>query len=253
MSAEPVIQIRRLATRFGPAVIHEQLDLDIRRGEVLALIGGSGTGKTTLMREIILLERPMEGSIKVFGQEVLGLSDHQALWLRQRCGVMFQHGALFSSLTVAENVAVPLKEHCNLSPRMIRDIVALKIALVGLPPQAGDNYPNQLSGGMIKRAALARALALDPDILFLDEPSAGLDPIGAGALDQLIMNLRELLGLTIVMVTHDLDSLWTVTDRIAVLAEKRVLAALPIAELTQLPHPWIREYFQGPRGRMAQR
>ncbi len=250
-SREIVIRIRDLETRFGPALIHQNLDLDIRRGEILAIIGGSGTGKTTLMREIILLESPTSGSIQVFGREVLGMGDREALWLRERCGVMFQHGALFSSLTVAENVALPLTEHTKLSPSLVEELAALKIALVGLPPEAGMNYPDQLSGGMIKRAALARALALDPEIVFLDEPSAGLDPIGAGALDELILQLRDALGLTVVMVTHDLDSLWRVTDRIAILSEKRVLAVGPIAEMAKLDHDWTRDYFNGPRGRQT--
>jgi phospholipid/cholesterol/gamma-HCH transport system ATP-binding protein len=245
-----IIEINQLYTQFGSLMIHEALELTIQKGEIIALIGGSGTGKTTLLREIILLEKPKSGSIRVFGQEILELSE--AIWLRRRCGVMFQHGALFSSLTVAENIAVPLKEHTELSQRMIDEIVAYKIAIVGLPAHAGINYPSQLSGGMVKRAALARALALDPEILFLDEPTAGLDPIGAGALDDLILQLQNLLGLTIVMVTHDLDSLWKVTDRIAVLADKKVIAAKPIHELVNLRHPWLEAYFHGARGRAAQ-
>ncbi|MDD2815170.1 MAG: ATP-binding cassette domain-containing protein [Thiotrichaceae bacterium] len=247
-----IIEINQLYTQFGSLIIHEALNLTIQKGEIIALIGGSGTGKTTLLREIILLEKPKSGSIRVFGQEILELSETQAIWLRQRCGVMFQHGALFSSLTVAENIAVPLKEHTDLSQRMIDEIVAYKIAIVGLPPYAGVNHPSQLSGGMVKRAALARALALDPEILFLDEPTAGLDPIGAGALDELILQLKKLLGLTIVMVTHDLDSLWKVTDRIAVLADKKVIAAKPIHELVNINHPWLQAYFHGARGRAAQ-
>lgn len=247
-----IIEINQLYTQFGNLTIHEALELNIQRGEIIALIGGSGTGKTTLLREIILLEKPKSGSIRVFGEEILSLGETQAIWLRRRCGVMFQHGALFSSLTVAENIAVPLKEHTTLSPRMIDEVVAYKIAIVGLPAHAGANYPSQLSGGMVKRAALARALALDPEILFLDEPTAGLDPIGAGALDELILQLQKLLGLTIVMVTHDLDSLWKVTDRIAVLADKKVIAAQPIHELVHLNHPWLQTYFHGARGRAAQ-
>ncbi|MEN9847581.1 MAG: hypothetical protein RL368_321 [Pseudomonadota bacterium] len=247
-----IIEINQLYTQFGNLIIHEALELTIQKGEIIALIGGSGTGKTTLLREIILLEQPKSGSIRVFGEEILALGETQAIWLRRRCGVMFQHGALFSSLTVAENIAVPLKEHTQLSPRMIDEIVAYKIAIVGLPAHAGINYPSQLSGGMVKRAALARALALDPEILFLDEPTAGLDPIGAGALDDLILQLQNLLGLTIVMVTHDLDSLWKVTDRIAVLADKKVIAAKPIHELVNLHHPWLQAYFHGARGRAAQ-
>lgn len=248
---EMVIQIEQLHTQFDDLVIHADLTLRIQQGEIVAIIGGSGTGKSTLLREIILLERPRAGSIRVFGQEVLGLSEKQSLWLRRRCGVMFQNGALFNSLTVAENIAVPLQEHTPLTPQLIQEIVAFKIALVGLPKTAAEKYPNQLSGGMIKRVAVARALALDPDILFLDEPTAGLDPIGAAALDNLILKLKKLLGLTVVIVTHDLDSLWKVTDRVAVLADKQVFAIAPIHELLDYDHPWLQDYFQGPRGRAA--
>jgi len=249
---QPVIEICDVHTRFGEIVVHAGVNLTINAGEIIALIGGSGTGKSTLLREIILLEKPIAGSIKVFGQEVLHLTEKQSLWLRRNCGVMFQNGALFSSLTVAENIAVPLQEHTRLSQRLIREIAMVKIALVGLPGDAADKYPAQLSGGMIKRAAVARALALDPDILFLDEPTAGLDPIGANALDELILRLKDLLGLTVVFVTHDLDSLWKVTDRVAVLADKRVLAAAPIPELLEIQHPWLQSYFRGPRGRAMQ-
>jgi len=249
MSSEIIIEISKLRTQFGSTIIHDDLNLTIHRGEIVALIGGSGTGKSTLLREIILLEQPIAGSIQVLGQEVLHLNNEQSLWLRRRCGVMFQNGALFSSLTVAENVALPLREHTRLSKSFIQELAAFKIALVGLPAQAGDKYPAQLSGGMIKRAAVARALALDPEILFLDEPTAGLDPIGADALDDLIIRLKESLGLTVVIVTHDLDSLWKVTDRVAVLADNRVFAVAPLPELLQLNHPWLQAYFQGPRGR----
>jgi phospholipid/cholesterol/gamma-HCH transport system ATP-binding protein len=249
MFTEPVIEINNLRTEFGSAIIHDKLALKIQRSEILALIGDSGAGKSTLLREIILLEKPVAGSIKVFGQEVLNLNHKQSLWLRRHCGMMFQHGALFSSLTVAENIAVPLREHTQLSQRFIQEIVAFKIALVGLPNNTGEKYPTQLSGGMIKRVAVARALALDPDILFLDEPTAGLDPIGAGAFDDLVISLKESLGLTIVIVTHDLDLLWKVTDRVAVLSDKCVYRVAPIRELITLDHAWLQRYFQGPRGR----
>lgn len=246
-----IIQIDDLCTKFGTAIIHEQLNLTIQAGEIIAIIGGSGTGKSTLLREILLLEKPSSGSIRVFDQEIIMLSEKEVLGLRQRCGVMFQHGALFGSLTVGENVAISLQEHTKLPPKLIQEIVAFKIALVGLSAETTHKYPNQLSGGMVKRAALARALALDPAILFLDEPTAGLDPIGADALDDLVLKLKELLGLTIVMVTHDLDTLWKVTDRIAVLADKQVIAASPIQTLLKLEHPWLQQYFHGTRGRAA--
>lgn len=253
MSTETIIEISNLRTQFDALIIHEGLNLKIQRREIIALIGDSGSGKSTLMREIILLEKPAAGSIKVLGLDVLNINEKQCLWLRRRCGVMFQQGALFSSLTVAENVAVPLREHTRLSKRLINEIVAFKIALVGLPASAREKYPAQLSGGMIKRAAVARALALDPEIVFLDEPTAGLDPIAAFALDELIVQLKESLGLTIIIITHDLDTLWAVTDRVAVLADKRIFAVTSIHELTQLDHPWVRNYFHGPRGRAAQK
>lgn len=251
-AAEPVIRIRDLRTQFGSLVVHDNLDLDVERGEVVALVGGSGSGKTTLLREIIMLQPPAAGSIRLFGQEVVGASEAQAFQLRSRFGVMFQQGALFSSLTVRENVGVPLREHTRLDGALIDDIADLKIALAGLPAHAADKFPRQLSGGMLKRAALARALALDPDLLFLDEPTAGLDPVSANALDELVVQLKASLGLTVVMVTHDLDSLWRTTDRVAFLGEKRLIGYGPMAELSRSEHPLIRDYFSGPRGRAAQ-
>ena len=251
-SVENVIAVRGLRTQFGDTVIHEQLDLDIRRGEVVALVGGSGSGKTTLLRAIIMLLAPTAGSITLFGQSIIGIGERAAFRLRRRFGMLFQQGALFSSLTVRENVAVPLREHTELSDRRIMDIADLKIALAGLPATAGPKLPRELSGGMLKRAALARALALDPALLFLDEPTAGLDPVSAGAFDELVVQLKESLGLTVVMVTHDLDTLWQATDRVAFLGEKRVIGYAPMRELTQADHPLIRAYFEGPRGRAAE-
>ncbi len=246
-----IIEVKDLCTRFGDAVVHENVSLAVRRGEIFALVGGSGCGKSTLLREIILLQAPQSGSINVFGQPVLGLDDETARPLRRRWGVMFERGALFSSLTVLENVGLPLREHTRLNDALIDELAALKIALAGLPPSAGAKYPSELSGGMRKRAALARALALDPELLFLDEPTAGLDPLSAGGFDELVRNLKESLGLTIMMVTHDLDLLWRVADRVAVLGENRVLGIGTMEELARAEHPLIREYFYGPRGRAA--
>jgi phospholipid/cholesterol/gamma-HCH transport system ATP-binding protein len=251
MNGVPIIEIRDINTRFGEAVVHENVSLTVRRGEIFALVGGSGCGKSTLLREIIMLQPPVSGSIRVFGREVVGLGDDEALGLRQRWGVMFERGALFSSLTVAENVGMPLREHTNLSDRLIGELAAIKIALTGLPASAGAKYPNELSGGMRKRAALARAIALDPELLFLDEPTAGLDPLSASGLDDLVRHLKELLGLTIMLVTHDLDLLWRVADRVAVLGEGHVLGIGTMEELSKSDHPLIREYFYGPRGRAA--
>ncbi len=250
--ADAVIVVRGLRTQFGATIIHENLDLDIHRGEIVALVGGSGSGKTTLLRAIIMLLKPAAGSIMLFDQPIVGIGDSAAFRLRRRFGMLFQQGALFSSLTVRENVAVPLREHTRLPARQIVEIADLKIALAGLPAAAGSRLPRELSGGMLKRAALARALALDPALLFLDEPTAGLDPVSAGAFDELVVQLKESLGLTVVMVTHDLDTLWSATDRVAFLGEKRVIGYAPMRELTQAEHPLIRAYFEGPRGRAAQ-
>ncbi|MDD2721541.1 MAG: ATP-binding cassette domain-containing protein [Gallionella sp.] len=251
MSAQPVIEINHLCSRFGSNVVHDDISLSVQRGEIFALVGGSGCGKSTLLRTILLLQKPVSGSIRVFGEEVLGMDDEQALPLRRRFGVMFERGALFSALTVAENVGMVLREHTALAPEMIRQIAALKIALSGLPPDAGDKYPSELSGGMRKRAALARAIALDPELLFLDEPTAGLDPLSASGIDDLVRSLRDALGLTIMLVTHDLDLLWRVADRVAVLGEGHILGIGTMTELSQMEHPIIREYFYGPRGRAA--
>jgi phospholipid/cholesterol/gamma-HCH transport system ATP-binding protein len=245
-----VIRVRGLVTRFGTQTIHDGLDLDVWRGEVLGVVGGSGTGKSVLLRVIIGLIRQKKGSVAVFGQNTAHLHGAALRKLQSRWGVLFQDGALFSSLTVAENIQVPLREHARLTERQMEEIAAMKVAMVGLPPDAAHKYPSELSGGMRKRAGLARALALDPPLLFLDEPTAGLDPIGAAAFDDLVRDLQRNLGLTVLMVTHDLDSLKAICDRIAVLLDKRVVVG-PLEELLKFEHPWVREYFHGPRGRAA--
>lgn len=249
---EAVIEVRGLRNQFGPQVVHDNLNLDVWRGEVLGIVGGSGTGKSVLLRTIVGLNRPAAGSIKVLGVDVLNGSEEERREVETRWGVAFQDGALFSSLTVLQNVMAPMREHLNLSPALMKALGELKISLVGLPPLSCGKLPSELSGGMRKRAALARALALDPEIVFLDEPTAGLDPIGAAAYDELIGELQRSLGLTVFMVTHDLDSLYAICDRIAVLAEKRVLVEGPIEDMTSVDHPWVQEYFTGPRARAAQ-
>ncbi|MDZ4737577.1 MAG: ABC transporter ATP-binding protein [Rhodospirillaceae bacterium] len=249
-SADIAISIRGLVNRFGKQVIHENLDLDIRRGEVMGVVGGSGTGKSVLLRTIVGLNRPAAGRIQVLGRDTGNLNDAEWRQLQSKWGVLFQGGALFSSLTVSENVQVPMREHTQLSRRTREGLASLKIGLTGLPVDAGNKYPSQLSGGMRKRAGLARAIAIDPEILFLDEPTAGLDPIGAAAFDQLILSLQRSLGLTVVMVTHDLDSLVAICDRIAVLVDRQVRVGT-MAEHLADDHPWIREYFHGPRARAA--
>jgi phospholipid/cholesterol/gamma-HCH transport system ATP-binding protein len=247
-----VIRVRGLKNSFGEQVIHNDLDLDVRRGEILGVVGGSGTGKSVLMRSIIGLQEPDAGEIEVFGESTVGGGDLESESLRRRWGVLFQGGALFSTLTVAENVQVPLQEfYPNLDATLLDEIAAYKVVMTGLPPDAGPKYPAELSGGMKKRAGLARALALDPELLFLDEPTAGLDPIGAAAFDELTKSLQKTLGLTVFLITHDLDSLYAICDRVAVLADKKVIAVGTIDELIALDHPWIEEYFKGPRGRAA--
>jgi phospholipid/cholesterol/gamma-HCH transport system ATP-binding protein len=246
----PVIRLRGIVNRFGPQVVHDGVDLDIQRGEVMGIVGGSGTGKSVLLRTIIGLNRPAEGSIEILGKSMLDLNEGERRQIEERWGVLFQNGALFSSLTVVENIETPLKEHTRLPPDLRREIADLKIRLVGLAPEANAKYPSELSGGMKKRAGLARALALDPEILFLDEPTAGLDPIGAAEFDELIQSLQKSLGLTVVMITHDLDSLAAICDRIAVLVDKHIKVGT-LAELQQDDHPWIRSYFHGPRARAA--
>ncbi len=248
---EVVVSIRGLENRFGEQVVHDGLDLDVLRGEVLGIVGGSGTGKSVLLRTIIGLNRPAGGTIDVLGEEIVGRDLTRAPELTGLWGVLFQDGALFSSLTVVENVMAPMREHTDWPLELARELAAVKIEMVGLPADACQKYPSQLSGGMRKRAGLARALALDPPLLLLDEPTAGLDPIGAADFDQLIRSLQQSLGLTVVMVTHDLDSLQAICDRIAVLVDKRVVVDT-MANLMQLDHPWVQEYFHGPRARNAQ-
>ncbi len=250
-SASNAIEVRGVSTRFGAHVVHDGLDLEVGAGQVFALIGGSGSGKSTLLRELILLQRPDAGDIRVLGVDLKDIEDADALALRRRWGVMFQHGGLFGALTVHENVGLPLREHTDLASDLIDEIAAWKLEMTGLSPQVLEQYPAELSGGMLKRASLARALALDPELLFLDEPTAGLDPESAAGVDQLVRTLRELFGMTIVMVTHDLDLLWQVADRVAVLAAGKVKASGSMAELAAIDDPDIRRYFEGPRGRAA--
>ncbi|MBX9946390.1 MAG: ATP-binding cassette domain-containing protein [Reyranella sp.] len=247
---EVVLRLRGVRTQFGSNIIHDKLDFDVFRGEIVGLVGGSGTGKSVLLRTIIGLNRASRGTIEMLGVDTGSLHGQAERDMQARTGVQFQDGALFSSLTVSENIIVPLREHAGLDEEMMRDIAALKIALVGLPPDTGGKKPSELSGGMRKRASLARALALDAELLFLDEPTAGLDPIGAAHYDELVRGLCQSLGLTVLMVTHDLDSLNAICDRIAVLLDKRVVVGT-MAELLQYDHPWVREYFHGPRGRAA--
>ncbi|MFW2850420.1 ABC transporter ATP-binding protein [Sphingomonas sp. TX0543] len=253
-SEDFIIRVRGLRTSFGDGeqVIHDGLDLDVRRGEILGVVGGSGTGKSVLMRSIIGLQTPDEGEITVFGESTIGREETDAVNVRKRWGVLFQGGALFSTLTVAENVQVPLREfYPELDLALLDEIASYKVVMSGLPAEAGPKFPSELSGGMKKRAGLARALAMDPELLFLDEPTAGLDPIGAAAFDELTRSLQETMGLTVFLITHDLDTLYAICDRVAVLADRKVIAVGTIPELLALDHPWIQEYFNGPRGRAA--
>ncbi len=247
-----IIRVRGLRNSFGDQVVHENLDLDVRRGEILGVVGGSGTGKSVLMRSIIGLRNPDVGDVEVFGESTLNREETEAVEIRKRWGVLFQGGALFSTLTVAENVQVPLREfYRDMNPALMAEIAAYKVVMTGLPAEAGPKFPAELSGGMRKRAGLARALALDPELLFLDEPTAGLDPIGAAAFDELTRSLQKTMGLTVFLITHDLDTLYAICDRVAVLADGKVIAVGTIDELLALDHPWIQEYFNGPRGRAA--
>jgi phospholipid/cholesterol/gamma-HCH transport system ATP-binding protein len=247
-----VLRLRGVRTQFGDNVIHNHLDFDVFRGEIVGLVGGSGTGKSVLLRTIIGLNKARKGTIEMLGVDTRTLHGKAERDMLARTGVQFQDGALFSSLTVTENIIIPIREHAGLEEETMREIAALKVALVGLPSDSGEKRPSELSGGMRKRASLARALALDPELLFLDEPTAGLDPIGAAHYDELVKGLCQSLGVTVLMVTHDLDSLNAICDRIAVLLDKRVVVGT-MEELLAYDHPWVREYFHGPRGRAARR
>jgi phospholipid/cholesterol/gamma-HCH transport system ATP-binding protein len=247
----PVVEIRKLWTRFGRTVVHQDLDLDIYAGEILSIVGGSGTGKTTLLRQMLSLERPSSGSVTVFGEDVSNASPEQLQRMRNHWGMLFQQGALYSALTVFDNIALPLRELRALPEDVVRDAVLLKMDMVGLSPADAIKMPSDLSGGMVKRAALARALALEPQLLFLDEPTAGLDPDLSDAFVALIQSLHNELNLTVVMVTHDLDTLFALSSRIAVLADKHVIAIGPSCDVMRVDHPFIKQFFLGPRGRRA--
>lgn len=249
---ENVIEVRGIVNRFGSNVVHKGLDLDVHRGEILGVVGGSGTGKSVLLRTIVGLQEPNGGEVRLFGKPLADMMDNTGNLKDLRLGVMFQDGALFSSLTVRENIKMAIQEHYDISDDLVQHASCMKIALVGLPANAATQYPRSLSGGMRKRAGLARALALDPDVLFLDEPTAGLDPVSAAGIDELLKTLRDSLGLTVFLVTHDLDTLHAICDRIAVLADGKVLTVGTIDEVSSIDHEWVQEYFSGPRGRLAQ-
>lgn len=248
--SQNIITVSELVTQFGANRVHDGINLHIQQGEIYGLLGGSGSGKSTLMKQMIMLLNPNAGDITVLGHQLSSISRIDAAKLRRRWGVLFQGGALYSSLTVKENIAILLKEYSYLPVKQIQDIVRMKINMVGLPASAADLYPAELSGGMVKRAALARALVMDPELLFLDEPTSGLDPVGAEAFDNLILELREILGLTVVMVTHDLDSIWTIVDRFAVLGEKKVIAEGTLEQVKKNPHAIIKQFFGGVRGQL---
>jgi len=248
-----VVKMDDIVTRFGENLVHDHVSLSVREGEIYGLLGGSGSGKSTLLREMIMLLKPDSGSVSVLDTDVLNISTRDAEALRIRWGVLFQSGALYTSLTVAENIGVGLKEYTDIPGDLRDDIVRAKISMVGLPDYAAKLYPSELSGGMVKRASLARALAMEPDILFLDEPTSGLDPVGAEAFDKLILGLRDILGFTVVMVTHDLDSIWTIVDRFCVLGDRKVVAEGPLDDVMQMDHPVIENFFKGRRGAIRSR
>lgn len=251
--SEPPVEVRDLVTSFGANVIHDHLDLTAKRGEILGVVGGSGSGKSVLLSVLLGLKRPDAGEVRILGHDLYGEPPEALRAVRSRWGVLFQGGALFSNLTIRENIAAPLVEHTKLPKQTIDGLADLKIDLAGLPPEVGDMRPAELSGGMTKRAGLARALALDPELLLLDEPTSGLDPVVAAQFDRLIVELSQTLGLTVVLITHDLDSIYEICDRVAVLAEKRVLATAPVRDFARTEHPWVKAYFDGPRGRAAAR
>lgn len=246
----PVISVRKVVNRFGSQVVHDGVDLDVMPGEVLGIVGGSGSGKSVLLRTMLGLQRPASGQILVEGRDITQMNDAELLSVKRRYGVTFQHGALFSSLTVAENIQLPIREYFDASPAALQALTELRLRMVGLPVDAGGKLPAQLSGGMVKRAALARALALDPALLFLDEPTAGLDPISAAGFDELVTYLHRGLKLTIVMITHDLDTLLATCSRVAVLVDRKIVVDT-LGGIMNNPHPWIQEYFHGPRARAA--
>ena len=248
---KPPIEARGIRSQFGTNVIHEDLNFRVNRGEIVGLVGGSGAGKSVLMNTLLGLKEPEAGIIRYFGQNREKLSSKERRDVNNEMGVLFQGGALFSSMTVRQNIMVPLREHTDLPVPLMRELADMKIHMVGLPSEAATLYPSDLSGGMKKRAGLARSLALDPEILFLDEPTAGLDPIGANAFDELILGLREAMNLTVLMVTHDLDSLYAICDRVAVLVDKHIAIADTLTKVMEYEHPWVKEYFGGPRSRAA--
>ncbi len=254
MSEDPkdvVIGVRGVVTKFGEQMVHNGIDFDVRRGEIIGVVGPSGTGKSVLLREIVGLDPPTEGSIEVFGNDIWALATKERKAIERRWGVMFQEGALFSTLSLRENVAVPMREYTDLPRGLMRELADQKLSMAGLEPAAFGKHPANISGGMRKRAALARALALDPELLFLDEPTSGLDPVSAGRFDMLIRQLRDAMNLTVFLVTHDLDTLYAVTDRVVVLLEGKVAALGPVEEIARDAKGWIADYFKGPRGKAA--
>ena len=246
---EIVLELKNITTRFGSSLVHSDINLRLMRGEILALMGGSGSGKTVLMREILLLHKPDAGSVRLFGRDSVSMTEEELQGMRRRMGVLFQYGALFNNLTVLENVGLPMREHTALSDSLIDEVACLKIAMVGLPVDAANKYPSQLSGGMRKRASLARSLSMDPELLLLDEPSSGLDPVGADELDELVSRLRDSLKLTILLITHDLNSIYRIADRVAVLSQGKIITVGDKQSVALDEHPQVRQIFHGARGK----